>query len=95
MLDTVALIKRKFNRGLTITGIVPTKVEHTSEHREVLAGLEALGRAKGLRILPPIRKSIKAAESARHGQALPRFAPNEPISADYRALAAAIIGVAV
>lgn len=95
MLNTVAIAKRKFNRGLTISGIVPTKVEHTSEHRDVLASLDALGRAKGLRILPQIRKSIKAAESARHGQALPRFAPNEPISSDYRALAAAIMGVLV
>lgn len=66
LLDTVGQVRRHLNAGLRVAGLVPTRVEATKVHRQVLA---ELGEAfPDLRVFEPVRKSTVFEQAAYNGE---------------------------
>jgi chromosome partitioning protein len=102
LLETTALVAKRINPGLRVTGIVLCLYEASTRlTQEVVKDLQAyLDRARGgstpwsqARILAtPIRRNIKLAECPSHGQSIFTYAPACHGAADYAALAAEVLG---
>jgi chromosome partitioning protein len=90
LLSTIDDVKRLTNRGLRVTGLLPTMFDSRTNHaREVL---EDVGSRYGLPVLEPaVRKSVRFAEAPRDGRTIMRFAPSHPGAQAYRALAEVIV----
>jgi len=90
LLSTIDDVRRLTNRGLRVTGLLPTMFDSRTNHaREVL---EDVGSRYGLPVLePPVRKSVRFAEAPRDGRTIMRFAPSHPGAQAYRALAGVIV----
>lgn len=90
LLETIEDVRRLTNRGLQVSGIIPTMYDPRTTHsREILADV---GRRYGLRVFePPVRKSIRFAEAPRAGKSIIRYASSHPGSAAYREIARSII----
>jgi chromosome partitioning protein len=85
LLSTIEDVKRLTNRGLHVSGILPTMFDGRTTHaKEVLADV---GTRYRLRVFdPPVRKSIRFAEAPRDGRTILRFAPTHPGAEAYRAI---------
>src|SRR4030095_4836593 len=97
LLETVALVSRRMNPRLRVSGIVLTMFDsQTKLSNEVVRDLNGfIESAKG-KPLPwsdarvfksKIRRNIKLAESPSFGQTILKYEPSSNGAADYRALA--------
>jgi len=90
--EVVALLQRRLNPSLRITGIIPCLYDTRLKlAREVLAELR---RYFPDQVFPrPIHSNIKLAEAPSYGQSIFEYAPDSSGARDYRALAAAVLGI--
>jgi chromosome partitioning protein len=90
LLSTIEDVKRLTNRGLHVSGILPTMFDGRTTHaKEVLADV---GSRYQLRVFdPPVRKSIRFAEAPRDGRTILRFAPAHPGAEAYRAISRELV----
>ncbi len=90
LLKTIEKVKAKIRPDLEIIGIVPTMWEKTILAKEVVEELkESLGDR--LKIFPPIKKTVKAAESSVAGVSILTYAPNTNIASVYQQIAKEIV----
>jgi chromosome partitioning protein len=102
LLETTALVAKRINPSLKVTGIVLSLYESNARHaREVVADLQAyLDRGRGTnapwakaRIFNTrIRRNIKLAECPSFGQSIFAYAPSCHGAEDYAALAREVVG---
>jgi chromosome partitioning protein len=93
LLETLEDIRHFTNPTLSLLGLLPTMFDGRTRHsREVLADV---GARYGVKVLdPPIRKSIRFAESVRAGKSMLAYSPTHPGADDYRSIAAQVDGLA-
>lgn len=82
--ETVAAVRETINPRLRTAGILPTKVEATVTHRNVLA---LLSERYGDLVLPAVRKSVAVADAPLAGLPLDVYRPNADATWAYRAVA--------
>lgn len=102
LLETTALVAKRINPGLRVTGIVLCLYEgNTRLTHEVVKDLQAYldrGRSGGTPwsqahiFATPIRRNVKLAECPSHGQSIFTYAPGCHGAEDYAALAAEVLG---
>ena len=105
LLETTALVSRRINPSLTVTGVVvclfdgSTKLAH-----EVVADLRGfLDRSRGARVPwrdarvfdTRVRRNIKLAECPSFGRSIFGYAPTSAGAKDYAALANVVLGAVV
>jgi chromosome partitioning protein len=91
LLDTIADVKRLTNRSLEVRGLVATMFDPRTRHsREVLRDL--LERYQLPLLGPPVRKSVRFAESPMRGTTIVGAGTNVPGAAAYRAIALELLG---
>ncbi|MFA9444377.1 ParA family protein [Egicoccus sp. AB-alg6-2] len=94
LLDTIGDVRRLTNRGLTVRGLVATMFDPRTRHsREVLRDL--LTRYELPLIGPPVRKSVRFAESPSEGTTMVGAGMDVPGVAAYRAIARELLGIEV
>ncbi len=94
LLDTIGDVKRLTNRTLTVRGLVATMFDPRPHHsREVLRDL--LARYDLPLVGPPVRKSIRFAESPAVGTTLVGAGRRVPGAAAYRAIARELLHLPV
>jgi chromosome partitioning protein len=103
LLETVHLVNRRMNPKLKVTGIVLTMFDsQTKLTSEVVAELQSFLESAAGKPLPwagahifhsKIRRNIKLAECPSFGQTILTYGPGSNGAADYRALAAEVIGM--
>lgn len=92
LLDTISDVRRLTNRGLAIRGLIATLFDGRTRHsREVLQDL--LLRYELPLIGPPVRRSIRFAESPTVGTSLIASRQDTPGVAAYRAIARELAGL--
>jgi chromosome partitioning protein len=91
LIETVRDIRHFTNPDLELLGVIPTMYDGRSRHaREVL---EDVGSRYDLPVLgPPVRKSIRFAESTQAGKSILAYAPSHPGAEAYRVLARVLEG---
>jgi len=96
LLETIALVTRRLNRDLKVSGILLSMYETgtrlaadvTDDLREFLEHSDPSSPWANTRIFKSrIRRNIKLAEAPSFGQSIFGYAPNCPGAMDYRALA--------
>jgi chromosome partitioning protein len=103
LLETTALVARRINPGLTVTGVIVCLYDAATKlAQEVVSDLTAfLDRSRGAN-LPwaaakvfetKIRRNIKLAECPSFGTSVFTYAPKSSGAADYAALANEVLGV--
>jgi chromosome partitioning protein len=91
LLDTIADVQRLTNRSLTVRGLVATMFDPRTRHsREVLQDL--IARYELPLLGPPVRKSVRFAESPTTGWTLVGAGTDVPGAAAYRAIALELLG---
>jgi chromosome partitioning protein len=94
LLDTVGDVKRLTNRSLEIRGLIATMFDPRTRHsREVLRDL--IARYQAPLIGPPVRKSIRFAESPTVGTSLIGAGTDVPGAAAYRAIARELLDLPI
>jgi chromosome partitioning protein len=103
LLETVALVNRRMNPKLKVSGIVLTMFDsQTKLSSEVVADLEGFFEEARGKNLPwsegqifktRIRRNIKLAESPSFGKTILKYEPASNGAADYRALAKEVIAL--
>ena len=103
LLQTVDIVARRLNPGLRVSGVAMCMYETgTRLAAEVVAEVEAtLARARGAAKQTPwsdaaiyptrVRRNVKLAEAASHGQSIFDYEPCSPGARDYQALAKEIL----
>jgi chromosome partitioning protein len=102
LFETTALVAKRINPGLRVTGIVLTLFESTTKlAQEVIADLQGyLDRSRGTNVPwsrarifeTRIRRNIKLAECPSFGQPIFTYAPGCNGAEDYTALAREVLG---
>ena len=102
LFETIGQVRRGINPTLSVSGVVLCMHEANTllagEIRQELEGFfasaEGTGQPwEGARVFePPIRRNIKLAEAPSFGQPVLAYAPESNGAADYRKLAASILG---
>src|SRR6478672_3580418 len=102
LLETTALVAKRINPGLTVSGVIVCMHESTTKlAQEVVRDLEAyLERGRGTSVpwagarvqTTRIRRNIKLAECPSFGQSIFGYAPKCPGAADYLSLARELLG---
>jgi chromosome partitioning protein len=102
LLETTALVARRINPALTVSGVIVCLYEATTKlAQEVVRDLEAyLERSRGTNVpwagarvqATRIRRNIKLAECPSFGQSIFGYAPKCPGAADYLSLARELLG---
>lgn len=106
LLETVSRVARSVNQRLHVTGVIVCMHDPSTTHsREVIADLDAFFEGarsregdgpvpwRAARVYrPAIRRNIKLAECPSFGKTIFEYAPQCPGAADYRELAATIVG---
>jgi chromosome partitioning protein len=102
LFETTALVARRINPGLKVTGIVPTLYEPTTKlAQEVLRDLtDFLERSRGSNtpwskaqvFRTRIRRNIKLAECPSFGRSIFAYAPTSNGAMDYASLAREVLG---
>ena len=105
LLETTALVARRINPGLKVTGVVVCLYDSATKlAQEVVGDLKGfLDRSRGANVPwadakvfdTRIRRNIKLAECPSFGRSIFRYAPNCPGATDYAALANEVIGQVV
>ncbi len=91
LLDTIADVQRLTNRDLTVRGVVATMFDPRTRHaREVLRDL--LVRYELPLVGPPVRRSVRFAESPTTGASMLAGGPVPGVAA-YRAIARELLGL--
>jgi chromosome partitioning protein len=103
LLETTALVAKRINPVLKVTGVVVCLYEATTKlAQEVVRDLEGfLDKSRGqnvpwaaARVLTTrIRRNIKLAECPSYGQSVLSYAPKCPGAADYLSLAREVLGL--
>lgn len=103
LLETTALVSRRINPRLRVTGVVACLFEaQTKLAQEVVGDVAAfLERSRGAGVpwadatvfRTRIRRNVKLAECPSHGRSVFRYAPGSAGAADYAALADEVLGV--
>lgn len=89
LIETLNDIRHFTNPDLAVGGIVATMFDGRSRHaREVLADVGS--RYEVSLLEPPVKKSIRFAESTQAGKSILAYAPSHPGAEAYRQLAAGI-----
>jgi chromosome partitioning protein len=101
LLETTALVARRINPGLKVTGVVLSLYDHTRLAQDVVQDLQdyleksraanvpwARARVFGTRV----RRNIKLAECPSFGQSIFAYAPGCNGAEDYAALAREVLG---
>lgn len=91
LIETLGDIRHFTNPELEVLGLIATMYDGRTRHaREVLADV---GSRYGVGMLePPVRKSIRFAESSQAGKSIIAFAPSHPGADAYRSLARSLDG---
>ncbi|OWK34468.1 ParA family protein [Fimbriiglobus ruber] len=101
LLETTALVSKRINPGLTVSGVVVCLFDATKLANEVLGDLKSfLDRSRGANVPwadarvfdTRIRRNIKLAECPSFGKPIFQYAPNCPGAIDYAALANEVAG---
>jgi chromosome partitioning protein len=102
LLETTALVSRRINPRLKVTGVVVCLFEsQTKLAQEVVGDLRAfLDRSRNqpvpwadARVFDTkVRRNVKLAECPSHGKSIFRYAPTCPGATDYAALANEVVG---
>jgi len=91
LIRSVELVTRRLNADLVITAVLPCMhVPRQNLSRDVVAALTA---RFGDTVLPPIRSSVRIAEAPSAHQPITAYAPNEPVTEDYRAATRALLAL--
>jgi chromosome partitioning protein len=103
LLETVALVSRRMNPGLKVSGIVLTMFDsQTKLSNEVVGDLKSFISEAAGKNLPwssarifasRIRRNIKLAESPSFGQTILQYDSSSHGASDYRALAMEVMGM--
>jgi chromosome partitioning protein len=94
LLDTITDVQRLTNRTLGVRGLVATMFDPRTRHsREVLRDL--IARYELPLLGPPVRKSVRFAESPTTGASLIGGGIDVPGAAAYRAIARELLGLPV
>jgi chromosome partitioning protein len=101
LLETVALVSRRMNPGLKVSGIVLTMFDsQTKLSNEVVGDLKSFIEEAAGKNLPwssarifasRVRRNIKLAESPSFGQSILQYDPTSHGASDYRALAMEVV----
>jgi chromosome partitioning protein len=92
LLETIGDVRRLTNRGLEVRGLVATMFDPRTRHsREVLRDL--LSRYELPLIGPPVRKSVRFAETPTAGSTIIAGGIDVPGAAAYRAIARELLGL--
>jgi chromosome partitioning protein len=90
MVQTVDRLRSAFNAGLTLSGILPCRVDaRTNLSREVVDALRT--RFGPTVFTTAVRENVRLAEAPSHAQPITRYAPTSPGAEDYRAVAAELL----
>lgn len=85
LLQTVEIVRKRLNRDLKITGIVPTMFDvRTNLSREVMEKIREYFGEKVYRV--KIRKNVKLAEASSHGKPIVLYDPRSTGAEGYEAL---------
>lgn len=85
LLNTVEIVKKRLNRELDITGIVPTMFDaRTNLSKEVIEKIKEYFKDKVYKTV--IRKNIKLAEASSHGKPIAIYDPRSTGAEDYESL---------
>lgn len=91
LFNTVEIVKKRLNKDLRISGIVPTMFDaRTNLAREVIDRIENYFGDKVYK--SSIRKNIKLAEASSHGKPAVLYDPKSSGTEDYNALAKEVAG---
>jgi len=90
LLRTIEKVKAKLRPDLEIIGIVPTMWEKTVLAKEVVEELKE-NLSNKIKIFPPIKKTVKAAESSVAGVSILTYAPKTDIANIYQEIAKEIL----
>lgn len=91
LVQSIEKVQRRTNPRLTILGVIPTMFDPRTVHEtEVFNELQAFFPNK---VLPPIRRSIRFAETAVAGQSILEYDPQHPGALAYRAVTQEVLGV--
>jgi chromosome partitioning protein len=92
LFQTIEIIRKRLNRDLKITGIVPTMLDgRTNLSREVM---EKISEYFGEKVYKTrIRKNVRLAEASSHGKPIVLYDPRSPGAEDYEALSREVEGI--
>ncbi|MGL6097335.1 MAG: ParA family protein [Fimbriiglobus sp.] len=103
LLETTALVARRINPGLKVSGVVVCLYDSATKlAQEVISDLTGfLDKSRAANVpwagatvfSTKIRRNIKLAECPSFGRSIFQYAPGCPGAADYKALAAEVVGV--
>ena len=102
LLETTALVTRRINPSLKVSGILISLYESTRLAQEVLRDLhEFFTQSRNLNVpwksaevfKTRIRRTIKLAECPSHGTTIFDYAPNSNGAADYQLLSREVLGL--
>jgi chromosome partitioning protein len=94
LLDTIADVRRLTNRALTVRGLLATMFDPRPRHaKEVLRDL--IARYELPLVGPPVRKSVRFAESPTAGTTIVGTGTDVPGAAAYRAIARQLLDLPV
>jgi chromosome partitioning protein len=89
--DVVRIVRKRLNPRLDVTGIIPCLYDaRTRLSGEVVEEIRSYFGPKVF--AASIRRNVKLAEAPSHGKTIFEYAPNSTGAADFRALAAEILG---
>ncbi|WP_437206157.1 ParA family protein [Planctomicrobium sp. SH664] len=100
LFETTALVSRRLNRGLKVSGIVLCLYETgtrlagdvTDDLMLFLSGSDPHAPWAGAKVFESrIRRNIKLAEAPSHGQSIFDYAPSSPGAQDYQALVLEVV----
>lgn len=91
LMETIGIVRERLNPNLTLAGIVTCRVDMRTRHcAEVVASLR---ETFGSRVYPTtIRETVRLAEAPSFRQSIMEYSGTSSGAADYRALAADVIG---
>lgn len=85
LFQTVEVVKKRLNRDLKVTGIVPTMFDtRTNMSREVIEKIKEYFGDKVYKTI--IRKNVRLAEASSHGKPIVLYDPHSAGAQDYEAL---------
>lgn len=90
LMQTIDIIKKRLNKGLTIAGIVPCRVDGRTRHAaEVVDALQT--NFKGMLYKTAIRENVRLSEASLHTKPITQYDKHSTGASDYRSLAAEVI----
>lgn len=82
--DTIAEVRDSYNDEIELAGVVPCEVPAKTAGKVYEMALGLLQKEYGELVTPPVRRSARVPEAYSNGQPLHVYAPNEPVTEDYR-----------